>query len=181
MSSAEKAELVGPTQTPEFMENRCLPGWGYRWKNRYPDDPNGRWSGGRRLYGRFMVEAAVISQKCEGTESNSFTLQEDDMTFGILSPRISMPISVQRWMPKITSCPFMFAPAACATVSLRANRFPASSVGQLSGRRLDDWFQYHHRRIPGTGIKFYGGEGQSFLDEVAEAAGKIPSHSGSNC
>ncbi|HRF41621.1 MAG TPA: molybdopterin-dependent oxidoreductase, partial [Saprospiraceae bacterium] len=61
--TADKAELVGPIQTPEFMEKTVAARLGLPLEKI--DIQMTRQGGGfgRRLYGHFVVEAAAISQK----------------------------------------------------------------------------------------------------------------------
>ncbi|WP_245234920.1 molybdopterin cofactor-binding domain-containing protein, partial [Tamlana crocina] len=59
----DKAELFGPIQTPEFAENSISKRLGLA--PEQIDIQMSRMGGGfgRRLYGHFLIEAAVISQK----------------------------------------------------------------------------------------------------------------------
>ena len=59
----DQAELIGPIQTPEFMEKSVAKRLGLPLEK--VDIQMTRMGGGfgRRLYGHFLVEAAVISQK----------------------------------------------------------------------------------------------------------------------
>ncbi|MEQ9208615.1 MAG: molybdopterin cofactor-binding domain-containing protein, partial [Pseudomonadales bacterium] len=63
--TADKAVLVGPVQTPEFMEKSASARLGLPLEKI--DIQMTRMGGGfgRRLYGHFLVEAAVISQKIQ--------------------------------------------------------------------------------------------------------------------
>ena len=80
-----KAELAGPIQTPEFMEKTVAARLGMELEQ--VDVQMTRMGGGfgRRLYGHFMVEAAVISQKMNAPVKLIYT-REDDMTTGIYRP-----------------------------------------------------------------------------------------------
>jgi len=83
--SKGKATLIGPIQTPEFAENSVQKRLGMDLENI--DIQMTRMGGGfgRRLYGHFLVEAAVISEKM-GTPIKLVYSREDDMTNGVYRP-----------------------------------------------------------------------------------------------
>ena len=76
--TANKAELLGPIQTPEYAEKTIHSRLGIDLENI--DIQMTRMGGGfgRRLYGNFLVEAAVISQKA-GAPVKLVYSREDDM------------------------------------------------------------------------------------------------------
>ena len=79
------ALLAGPTQTPEFMEKSVAARLGLPLEK--VDVQMTRMGGGfgRRLYGHFMVEAAVISQQMKAPVKLIYS-REDDMSYGIYRP-----------------------------------------------------------------------------------------------
>ena len=79
--TADRAELVGPIQTPEFLEKSAAARLGLPLEK--VDTQMTRMGGGfgRRLYGHFLVEAALISQRMKAPVKLVYT-REDDMTFG---------------------------------------------------------------------------------------------------
>ncbi|MEM6726527.1 MAG: molybdopterin cofactor-binding domain-containing protein, partial [Bacteroidota bacterium] len=81
----EKADLVGPIQTPEYMEKSVSARLGLPLEQI--DIQMTRMGGGfgRRLYGHFLVEAAVISKEMKAPIKLVYT-REDDMTFGVYRP-----------------------------------------------------------------------------------------------
>lgn len=81
----EKAELLGPIQTPEFAEKSLAARLGMPLEKI--DIMMTRMGGGfgRRLYGPFVIEAAVISQKMNAPIKLVYT-REDDMTQGTYRP-----------------------------------------------------------------------------------------------
>jgi len=83
--TSEKAELKGPIQTPEFLEKTLVSRLGMPLEKI--DIKMTRMGGGfgRRLYGHFGVEAAVISQKVQAPIKLVYT-REDDMTQGTYRP-----------------------------------------------------------------------------------------------
>ena len=82
------AELLGPTQTPEWMEPAIAERLGLPLENI--DIMMTRQGGGfgRRLYGHFMVEAAAISQKAKAPVKLVYS-REDDMSQGMYRPSYS--------------------------------------------------------------------------------------------
>ena len=83
--TADRAELLGPIQTPEFLEN-TLAGILDMPKENI-DIMMTRMGGGfgRRLYGSFAVEAAVISKRMQAPVKVVYS-REDDMTQGTYRP-----------------------------------------------------------------------------------------------
>lgn len=168
----DKAVLAGPIQTPEFMEKTLSERLGLPLEKI--DIQMTRMGGGfgRRLYGHFMVEAAVISKKVKAPVKLIYT-REDDMTYGIYRPpyhalyRAALDednnlIGFHVRMGGIPDSP------------LHANRFPAGTVDNYLAESwsIDSNISVGAFRAPGS--NFNAVAEQSFLDEVAEAAGKDP-------
>lgn len=168
----EKAELVGPVQTPEFMEKSVAARLGMSLEN--VDVQMTRMGGGfgRRLYGHFMVEAAVISQKMKAPIKLIYS-REDDMTTGTYRPayhatyRAALDENNQLTAFHVTAGGIPESPLA-------ANRFPA---GAIDNYLAEDW-KIESNIIIGAfrapRSNFIAGAEQSFLDELAEAMGKDP-------
>ncbi|MCG6188842.1 xanthine dehydrogenase family protein molybdopterin-binding subunit [Maribellus maritimus] len=168
----DEAVLAGPIQTPEFMEKTLAARLGLPLEKI--DVQMTRMGGGfgRRLYGHFMVEAAVISQKVKAPVKLVYS-REDDMTYGVYRPayhalyRAALDadnnlIGFHVRMGGIPSSP------------LHANRFPAGAVDNYLAESwsIDTNISTGAFRAPGS--NFNAVAEQSFLDEVAEAAGKDP-------
>ena len=83
--TSERANLVGPIQTPEIMEESISKRLGM--DKEKIDIQMTRMGGGfvRRLYGHFMTEAAVISKEM-GQPVKLIYSREDDMTQGTYRP-----------------------------------------------------------------------------------------------
>ena len=83
--TSERANLAGPIQTPEFMEGSISKRLGM--DKEKIDIQMTRMGGGfgRRLYGHFMTEAAVISKEM-GQPVKLIYSREDDMTQGTYRP-----------------------------------------------------------------------------------------------
>ena len=166
------AELIGPIQTPEFMEKSVAARLGLPLEK--VDIQMTRMGGGfgRRLYGHFLVEAAVISQKVGAPIKLVYT-REDDMTFGNYRP--SYYVTYKAGLDENNNLIAFHVKAGGIPESpLFANRFPAGSVENYLA---EDWtiksnVSVGAWRAPRS--NFIAGAEQSFLDEVAELAGKDP-------
>ena len=170
--TADKAELVGPTQTPEFMEKSVAERLGLPLEK--VDIQMTRQGGGfgRRLYGHFMVEAAVISQKMNAPIKLIYT-REDDMTFGTYRP--SYYVTYKAGLDENNNLIAFYVNAGGIPESpLAANRFPAGAVANYLAEEwsIDSNITVGAFRAPRS--NFIAGAEQSFLDEVAELAGKDP-------
>ncbi|MDX1943101.1 MAG: molybdopterin cofactor-binding domain-containing protein [Saprospiraceae bacterium] len=170
--TSDKAELVGPIQTPEFMEKSVSDRLGMPLEKI--DIQMTRQGGGfgRRLYGHFLVEAAVISQKMNAPIKLIYT-REDDMTFGNYRPAYHITYRAALDANKNLTA-FHVRAGGVPENPLAANRFPA---GALDNYLAEEWALESNItagawRAPGS--NFIAGAEQSFLDEVAEAMGKDP-------
>ncbi len=168
----DQAELVGPIQTPEFVEKSVSARLGLPLEKI--DIQMTRMGGGfgRRLYGHFVVEAAVISQKMKAPIKLIYT-REDDMTQGTYRP--SYMVTYRAALDKDDNLTAFHVKAGGIPESpLFANRFPA---GAVENYLAEEWSAESNitigaYRAPRS--NFIAGAEQSFLDEVAEAAGKDP-------
>lgn len=170
--TADKAELVGPIQTPEFMEKTVSDRLGMPLEKI--DIQMTRMGGGfgRRLYGHFLVEAAVISQKLNAPVKLVYT-REDDMSFGNYRPayRIDYRAALDANKNLIA---FHVKAGGIVESPLAANRFPAGAVDNYLAEEwtLESNITTGAFRAPGS--NFIAGAEQAFLDEIAEAVGKDP-------
>lgn len=170
--TSEKAELVGPTQTPEFMEKSVAA------RLNLPvekvDIQMTRQGGGfgRRLYGHFMVEAAVISQKVNAPVKLIYT-REDDMSFGVYRPAY-----LAKYRAALDEnnnlIAFHVNAGGIPESPLFANRFPAGAVENYLAESWTAPSNISVGAFRAPASNFIAGAEQSFLDEVAEAAGKDP-------
>lgn len=168
----DKAELVGPIQTPEFMEKSVAARLNLPLEKI--DIQMTRQGGGfgRRLYGHFLVEAAVISQKIKSPVKLIYT-REDDMSFGVYRPAYH---ALYRAALDANNnlIAFHVKAGGIPESPLFANRFPA---GAVENYLAEEWtapsnISVGAFRAPAS--NFIAGAEQSFLDEVAEAAEKDP-------
>ncbi|MCP9234885.1 xanthine dehydrogenase family protein molybdopterin-binding subunit [Lewinella sp. JB7] len=170
--TADGAELEGPIQTPEFLRKTVSA------LLDMPEDKISimmtRMGGGfgRRLYGNFGVEAALIS-KAAGAPVKLVYSREDDMTQGTYRPEYLV-----RYRAGLDEDGKLIAFHVRGTGAnespVFANRFPAGTVDNYLAENLsaDTNISTGAWRAPRS--NFIAGAEQSFLDEVAEAAGKDP-------
>ncbi|OYU66808.1 MAG: isoquinoline 1-oxidoreductase [Cytophagaceae bacterium BCCC1] len=168
----ETAELSGPLQKPEFTEQALLARLGM------PLDKinikMARLGGGfgRRSYAHWMIEAALISQKVKAPVKLIYT-REDDMTAGIYRPSYSA-----KYRAALDSnnnlIGFHVKVGGMPQTPLAPNRFPAGAVDNYLAEdfTIDTNITVGSYRAPHS--NFMAAAEQSFLDEVAEAAGKDP-------
>ncbi len=170
--TADKAELVGPIQTPEFLEKTLVARLGLPLEKI--DIQMTRMGGGfgRRLYGHFAVEAAVISQKLNAPVKLIYT-REDDMTQGTYRPAYHVTYRAALDANK-NLIGIHIRGGGTQDSPVHANRFPAGAVDNYLAEEwvMDSNISTGAWRAPGS--NFIAGAEQSFLDEVAEAAGKDP-------
>jgi len=168
--TAEKAELAGPLQKPEYTEKTLSARLGMPLENI--DIQMTRLGGGfgRRSYAHFLVEAALISQKVNAPVKLIYT-REDDMTSGIYRPTYQVTYRAALDADN-NLIAFHVKAGGIPESPLFANRFPAGAVEHYLA---EDWsvnsnITIGSFRAPRS--NFIAGAEQSFLDEVAEAAGK---------
>ncbi|MGB1404404.1 MAG: molybdopterin cofactor-binding domain-containing protein, partial [Flavobacteriaceae bacterium] len=168
----ERANLVGPIQTPEIMEGSIAKRLGM--DKEKIDIQMTRMGGGfgRRLYGHFMTEAAVISKEM-GQPVKLIYSREDDMTQGTYRP--AYHATYRAALDKENNLiAFHVKTGGIPESPLAANRFPA---GALDHYMAEEWIEKSNItvgafRAPRS--NFIAGAEQAFLDEVAEAMGKDP-------
>jgi isoquinoline 1-oxidoreductase subunit beta len=167
-----KAELIGPLQKPEFTEQTLAARLGIPLENI--DIKMSRLGGGygRRSYAHWLVEAALISQKMEAPVKLVYT-REDDMTDGIYRP--SYQIKYKAGLDAQGNLIAFHVNAGGIPESpLSENRFPAGAVPNYLAEdwTIDTNITVGSFRAPRS--NFMASAEQSFLDEVAAAAGKDP-------
>lgn len=170
--TADKAQVAGPLQAPEFIEPTLA---------RRLDMPlekieieMTRMGGGfgRRAYSHHLIEAALISQAVEAPVKLMYS-REDDMTFGIYRPTYRTTYRAALDADGNLTA-FHVRGGGVPEHPVFPNRFPAGAVDNYlaEGWAVDSNITIGAFRAPRS--NFTGGAEQSFLDEVAEAAGKDP-------
>lgn len=170
--TADKAELEGPIQTPEYMSKTASAVLGL------PEEKISimmtRMGGGfgRRLYGHFGIEAAVISKAVKAPVKLVYT-REDDMTQGTYRPTYKVTYrAALDANNKLTGLHIRGAGVHGSPIF--KDRYPAGTVDNylVEDHRLESNISTGAWRAPRS--NFMAGIEQAFLDEVAEAAGKDP-------
>lgn len=170
--TADRAVLTGPVQTPSFVEKTISDRLGLPLDK--VDVKLTRMGGGfgRRLYGHFCVEAAVISQKMKAPIKLIYT-REDDMTNGVYRPAYYVTYRAGLDENK-NLVAFHVKAGGIPETPLNANRFPAGAVDNYLAESwtIPSNITVGAFRAPES--NFIAGAEQSFLDELAEAMGKDP-------
>lgn len=168
----EKAELAGPLQKPEFTEQALSARLGMPLEKI--DIKMTRLGGGygRRSYAHWLIEAALISQQVKAPIKLLYT-REDDMTAGIYRPRYSALYRAALDADNQLIA-FHVKVGGIPQSPLAANRFPAGAVDNYLAEdfTLETNITVGSYRAPHS--NFMAAAEQSFLDEVAETAGKDP-------
>ncbi|WP_348799665.1 xanthine dehydrogenase family protein molybdopterin-binding subunit [Flavobacterium adhaerens] len=170
--TADKAELIGPIQTPEYMEQSVAQRLGM--KLEQIDIQMTRIGGGfgRKLFGHYLVEAAVISQKIKKPVKLMYT-REDDMTFGAYRP--TYHAYFKAGLDKNNNLiAFQVKAGGIPESPLFANRFPAGAVDNYVAESWTIESNITTAAFRAPRSNFMGAVEQAFLDEVAELAGKDP-------
>lgn len=170
--TADKAEIRGPIQAPEFILQALSSRLGMpREKISIKLERMGG-GFGQRAYGHHLVEAAVISQKLNAPVKMMYT-REDDMTYGIYRPTY---IATYRAALDENNnlIAFHVKGGGIPEHAVHANRFPAGAVDHYlaEGWQINSNITIGAFRAPRS--NFIAGAEQSFLDELAELAGKDP-------
>lgn len=170
--TADKARLVGPIQTPEYLRKSVSSLLGMPEENISIDMTRMGGGFGRRLYGHFGVEAVAISKKIGGPVKLIYK-REDDLTQGTYRPayRVNYKAALDDSGKLIA---FQAKGAGIPGSPLFQDRFPAGTVDnyKIENINIDTNISTGAWRAPRS--NFVAGAEQAFLDEVAEAAGKDP-------
>jgi isoquinoline 1-oxidoreductase beta subunit len=168
----EKALLVGPHQAPGWIEPTLSKVLGL------PADKieiqMSRMGGGfgRRAYGHYLIEAALISRKVK-TPVKLVYSREDDMTYGIYRPMYTATYRAALDKNKNLTA-FHVKGGGIPEHPVHANRFPAGAIDNYlaEGWAIPSNITIGAFRAPRS--NFNAAAEQSFLDELAELMGKDP-------
>ena len=168
----DKAILVGPIQTPESMEKSVARRLGMPLEKI--DIQMTRMGGGfgRRLYGHFVTEAAVISQTMKSPIKLIYT-REDDMTQGSYRPayRAKYRAALDDNNNLIA---FHVKAGGVPSSPLQANRFPAGAIDHYLAESWEFESNISTGAFRAPRSNFIAGAEQAFLDEIAEVTEKDP-------
>ena len=159
-------------QTPEYVEKTLSSRLGLPLEKI--DVQMTRMGGGfgRRLYGHFVVEAALISQRMKKPVKLVYS-REDDMTMGVYRPMhyLTYKAALDENNNLIA---FHVKGGGIPSPAVYANRFPAGAVENFKAETCSVQTNISTGAWRAPGSNFAAGAEQSFLDEVAELAGKDP-------
>ncbi len=170
--SSEKADLVGPIQTPQWASGMVADALGMDVENVSIDMTRQGGGFGRRLYGHFVVEAALISKAAQSPIKLIYT-REDDMSYGVYRPayKVKYRAAIN---DKNEMTAFHVSGVGAHGGPVWENRFPAGAVEHYlaEDQSIETVVSTGAWRAPKS--NFIAGAEQAFLDEVAEAIGKDP-------
>ena len=169
---ADSAKLVGPHQGSILIHDSVAKHLGLP-KDQVEMQMTRMGGGfGRRLYLHFAVEAALISQHVKRPVLLTYS-REDDMTVGVYRPayQATMRAALNK-QGELTA--YHIRATGIPESPLFPNRFPAGAVDNYLAEDtvIPSNITVGAYRAPES--NFMAGAEQSFLDEVAEAAGKDP-------
>lgn len=168
----DSARFVGPIQTPEISARELSKALDIPLENITVEMTRMGGGFGRRLYGGWLFESAVISKQV-GKPIKLIYSREDDMAKGTYRPAYKVKYKAALDADnKMTA--FSINGAGIHGGPVWANRFPAGTVANYRAVNgsIESNISTGAWRAPKS--NFIAGAEQSFLDEVAEAAGKDP-------
>lgn len=170
--TSDKAELAGPLQKPEMTEKTLSNRLSMPLEQINIQITRLGGGFGRRSYAHWLVEAALISQKMKAPVKLVYS-REDDMTSGIYRPAYS---AMYRAALDANNnlIGFHVKAGGIPESPLEANRFPAGAVDNYLAEEFTVKSNITTGSFRAPRSNFMAAAEQSFLDEVAEAAGKDP-------
>ena len=168
----DKVFIAGPLQAPGFIEPTISARLGIPVENIEIEMTRMGGGFGRRAYSHYMIEAALISQHVNAPVKLMYT-REDDMTNGIYRP--TYQATYRAALDENNNLIAFHVKAGGIPESpLFANRFPAGAIDNYLAEEwsIESNISIGAFRAPRS--NFIAGAEQSFLDEVAEEAGKDP-------
>lgn len=168
----DKAELAGPIQIPSFIEPALSARLGLAPENISIELTRMGGGFGRKAYGHYMVEAALISRQA-GVPVKLLYSREDDATFGIYRPTYQSTYRAAL-DENNNLIAFHIKGGGIPEHPVFPNRFPAGAVDNYlaEGWAIPSNITIGAFRAPRS--NFTAGAEQAFLDEVAEIAGRDP-------
>ncbi|MAV70063.1 MAG: isoquinoline 1-oxidoreductase [Candidatus Marinimicrobia bacterium] len=167
-----KVELIGPTQTPKSMQDAVSKMLGIPKENITLKLTRMGGGFGRRLYTHFGLEAAAISKKVGAPVKMVYT-REDDMTQGTYRPAY-MSVYKAGLDKNNNLIAFSVKGVGLPDGPVIPDRFPAGSVDNYIAENKSSFTNISVGAWTAPRSHFTAGAEQSFLDEVAEVAGKDP-------
>lgn len=168
----DKVQIAAPLQIPSFVVPALATSLGISAENIEMEMTRMGGGFGRRAYGHYVVEAALISQKINAPIKLVYT-REDDMTQGVYRP--TYQATYRAALDENNNLLALHVKAGGIPESpLFANRFPAGALDNYLAEEwsIDSNITIGAFRAPRS--NFMAGAEQAFLDEVAEEMGKDP-------
>lgn len=168
----DRVKIATPIQIPSLIIPTLVESLGIPEENIEMEMTRMGGGFGRRAYGHYVVEAALISQKVDAPIKLIYS-REDDMTQGIYRP--TYQATYRAALDENNNLLALHVKAGGVPESpLFADRFPA---GALDNYLAEEWsipsnISIGAFRAPRS--NFMAGAEQAFLDELAEAMGKDP-------
>jgi isoquinoline 1-oxidoreductase beta subunit len=168
----EKALVAGPLQAPGWSEPTLAKLLGLPAEKIEIQMTRMGGGFGRRAYGHYLYEAALISKKVKAPVKLVYT-REDDITYGIYRPMYTATYRAALDANK-NLVAFHVKGGGIPEHAIHANRFPAGTVDHYlaEGWQIPSNITIGAFRAPRS--NFNAAAEQSFLDELAEAMGKDP-------
>lgn len=170
--TTDSAEIYGPIQAPEMIMQALTVRLGLPREKIQIKLARMGGGFGNRAYGHHLVEAAAISQKVNAPIKLMYT-REDDMSYGIYRPAYS--VTYKAGLDKDNNLVALHVKGGgIPEGAVHANRFPAGAVDNYLAEtwQIPSNITVGAFRAPAS--NFAASAEQSFLDEVAELAGKDP-------
>lgn len=166
------AELIGPTQTPDALEKSVSKLLNLPIENITVNMTRIGGGFGRRLYVHFGLEAAAISKKIGAPVKLIYT-REDDMSQGTYRPAYTSKYKAGL-DENNNLIAFSVRGTGLPESPVFPNRFPAGAVENYTAEKISGNTNVTTGAWRAPRSNFTAAAEQSFLDEVAELAGKDP-------
>ncbi|MEH6681664.1 MAG: molybdopterin cofactor-binding domain-containing protein [Sediminicola sp.] len=168
----EGAKLAGPLQAPVLTAPTVAARLGMPVEKIAIELTRMGGGFGRRAYGHYAIEAALISREAKAPIKLVYT-REDDMSCGIYRP--SYHATYRAALDENNNLvAFHVKAGGIPETPLFANRFPAGAVDNYLAQQWEINSNITIGAFRAPRSNFMAGVEQAFLDEVAEAAGKDP-------
>lgn len=170
--TADKAELHGPIQTPEYLQLSAADLLDLPLEKISIGMTRMGGGFGRRLYGHFGLEAAAISKEMNAPIKLIYS-REDDMTQGTYRPGYKVRYrAALNDKKELTAIHVRGTGTASAPVF--AHRFPAGTLDNYMAENVNTETNISMGAWRAPRSHFMAVAEQSFIDEVAENMGKDP-------
>jgi len=168
----EGVKLAGPLQAPALTESTVAARLDIPVEKIEVELTRMGGGFGRRAYGHYAVEAALISKQAKAPIKLVYS-REDDISFGIYRP--SYHATYRAALDDNNNLVgFHVKAGGIPETPLFANRFPAGAVDNYLAEQWEINSNITIGAFRAPRSNFMAGVEQAFLDEIAEASGKDP-------